>query len=281
MTNSTLHNSSKINNLLKVWPSNGFVATQAWLGEHGISRQLADSYCKHQWLERISRGAYVRSGEAPCLYDAIHALRLLGFKIHIAANAALEWHGVRHYVTVGQMHAEAEWVFVDQSETKNIPKWFYDCFVKSNLAKLKQTNLFNKWSIGLVSSDYEIGLQWQKLTGYNDYVLLSSPERAIIECLYLAPQYISLEHVKLLMESLRTLRPELCQELLERCVSVKVKRLFLYLAELSNHSWLKFIDRNKINLGSGTRQIAKNGQYIAAYKLAIPDLGGHEGYGKF
>jgi hypothetical protein len=40
------------------------------------------------------------------------------------------------------------------------------------------------------------------------------------------------------MEGLNTLRPDLVQELLEKCSSVKVKRLFMHLAEQFQHPWL-------------------------------------------
>lgn len=40
-----------------------------------------------------------------------------------------------------------------------------------------------------------------------------------------------------LMEGLNNLRPNQVQDLLEKCESVKVKRLFLYLAEKAGHEW--------------------------------------------
>jgi hypothetical protein len=72
------------------------------------------------------------------------------------------------------------------------------------------------------------------------------------------------------MELLNGLRPAKVQELLENCKSVKVKRLFLYFAEKAGHSWFKYVDTAKINLGSGNRSLAENGVLVSKYKLVLP-----------
>ena len=46
----------------------------------------------------------------------------------------------------------------------------------------------------------------------------------------------SFEEARLIMEGLTRLRPELVQELLGSCRSVKAKRLFLFLADLCGHA---------------------------------------------
>ena len=61
------------------------------------------------------------------------------------------------------------------------------------------------------------------------------------------------------MEGLNNLRPKQVLQLLEACTSVKVKRLFLYMAEKTEHSWFNFLAVDKIDLGNGKRQLAKNG----------------------
>lgn len=73
-----------------------------------------------------------------------------------------------------------------------------------------------------------------------------------------------------LMEMLTTLRPTLVQQLLENCTSVKVKRLFLYMADKSGHRWFSKLDVSKISLGSGTRSISKGGVKNAKYNIVIP-----------
>ena len=72
-----------------------------------------------------------------------------------------------------------------------------------------------------------------------------------------------------MMEGLNNLRPNLVQQLLEACQSVKVKRLFLYMAEKSGHDWVKYLNLEKINMGSGKRSIVKNGVYVSKYQIII------------
>ncbi len=99
---------------------------------------------------------------------------------------------------------------------------------------------------------------------------MSSPARAIMECLFLAPKYQELFECYELMENLNNLRPKSVQTLLESSSSIKVKRLFLYLAEKCNHQWLKHLDLTRIDLGSGKRSLVKNGVYISKYKITVP-----------
>ncbi len=72
------------------------------------------------------------------------------------------------------------------------------------------------------------------------------------------------------MEGLATLRPDLAQRLLEQCRSVKAKRLFLYLAEQSNHSWFDKLEKAGINLGKGKRVVVKGGRLDTKYNITVP-----------
>lgn len=73
-----------------------------------------------------------------------------------------------------------------------------------------------------------------------------------------------------IMEGLNNLRPKQTQNLLEQCKSIKVKRLFLYIAEKSGHDWFKYINLENINIGKGKRFLTKNGVYIQNYGITIP-----------
>lgn len=72
------------------------------------------------------------------------------------------------------------------------------------------------------------------------------------------------------MEGLNNLVPKHVQTLLENCQSVKVKRLFLYMAEKADHAWFKQLDVTKVDLGKGKRSIVKNGVLIAKYGITVP-----------
>lgn len=100
-------------------------------------------------------------------------------------------------------------------------------------------------------------------------LLVSTPEQAFLECLLLAPQQYSYMDLFYMMEQLTTLRPEMLQRLLETTKSLKVKRMFLYMAEKRDTIGLMLsICQNRI----GNLQIAvgKNGVYISKYKITVP-----------
>ena len=98
----------------------------------------------------------------------------------------------------------------------------------------------------------------------------SPPERAIMECLYLAPGKMGLVECYQLMEGLVNLRPYLVQALLESCSSVKVKRLFLYMAKKADHQWLSHIELAGVDLGRGDRSITPDGVFIKEFHISVP-----------
>jgi len=112
-------------------------------------------------------------------------------------------------------------------------------------------------------------LRMTEFSHKNFSLLVSSPARAMMKCLYLMPKEISLYECYELMEGLNNLVPNQVQQLLENCTSVKVKRLFLYLAEKSDHEWVKFLNKEKIDLGKGKRSFAKKGLYIPQYQITV------------
>lgn len=72
------------------------------------------------------------------------------------------------------------------------------------------------------------------------------------------------------MEGLNNLRPASVQKLLEACNSIKVKRLFLYMADKANHDWVRYLNLDNVDLGSGKRSIVADGVYVAKYQITVP-----------
>ena len=101
------------------------------------------------------------------------------------------------------------------------------------------------WPVsGALQSDRERTLAQgsfkQQRWGHWDWpLILSSPERAILEMLDEVPQRETFHQVDMLMEGLVNLRPQRLSALLKDCRSVKVKRLFLWLAERHHHAWFE------------------------------------------
>ena len=242
---------TKINNLRQQIPSNGIMLT-SWLEKSGFNRNEVYDYMESGWLQRISTGVYQFTGDTPTLYGILASYqKQIGLKYHIGAASALELKGFSHYIAMGKPTA-----VVFSPVRPPLPKWLNDADLDMNLAEVATKVL---GTIGIEQMDY----QEQTLT-------VSSPERAIMECVLLSPSRYDLMDVYYLMEMITSLRSDLIQQLLENCTSVKVKRMFLYMAEKAHHRWFAKLDLSKISLGSGTRSFAKGGVKVNTYDIVIP-----------
>jgi len=243
---------AKINQLLQLIP-NGVVMTSKWLHQQGYSPELLRSYRNSHWLEKIGQGAMKRKGDSVDYSGAISAIQeQLQLNIHIAAYTSLGLQGKAHY-----LNSHSQNVFLIGDKNAKLPTWFskynWGLHIKFHASSFLATN---------------IGLKNIEIKGYN--VKISNPVRALMECLYLSNQPDDYIHVFELMQGINNLHLETTQLLLNNCTSVKVNRLFLYMAEKSNHAWFKYIDVSQIDWGSGNRSLVKEGVYIKKYRITVP-----------
>jgi predicted transcriptional regulator of viral defense system len=267
MTIMSSQGTSKINQLLRSWPR-GTLGVQEWLDSMGVYRQLANCYCEGQWLRRIGSGAYQIMDDEVAWSGAVYTLQSqLQYRVHVAALTALELQGYGHFLPLGTRRVV--WLIRNGDEPRLLPRWFSRTFGKDNkIFYIKRDSLAQSPELGL--HNYSVK---------NFQIKISTLERAILECIELAPNQMSIEHAKDLMENMSTLRPDLVQKLLEACSSIKTKRLFMQLAEHCGHSWVKRIKLDKINFGHGKRVLAEGGHFYSKYQLSLPiDLDQHEGY---
>jgi hypothetical protein len=248
---------SKLNRLLKEWPK-GTVATHPWLLQLGVSRQLARRYVASGWMERLGRGAFVRSGEAVDWPGALHALQSqLNLSVHAAGLTALSLKGMAHYLQLGAQ----EEVFLLGERRERLPAWFLNQSWDVRL-RYHCPNLFAK----------AVAASFTRLERGEFAVRISAPERAILEVLHLATTNEAIEHAVLLMGGLSTLRPRVVQDLLEACRSIKVKRLFLWGAEHTGHAWSKRLSTGNVNLGVGKRVLYRGGRLDRTHQITVPPL---------
>lgn len=247
-------NRTKLNKLLNNWPR-GAVYASSWLHKQGFGYDLLRRYRKSNWVYSIGDNAIARSGDKVDWKGGLYALqRQLEFPIHIGGKTALGLLGYSHYVSPKQMM-----VTLYGLPGVRLPVWFkeYDWgtdieFVTTKLFPAKENRGLQNYQSGELS------------------LTISSSERAIMEVFHLVPQMQSLDEAKYLMENLATLRPALVQTLLKNCHSIKVRRLFMFLAEECNHAWVKKLDVSGINFGRGNRVIVKGGYLDPKYKIMVP-----------
>ena len=242
---------TKINHLLSTIP-HGVVMLSSWLVQQGYTLDLQKRYKKSGWLESLGTGAMIRSGDSVNYLGGIYALQIqAGSSVHVGGRTALSLQKQGHYIemSVGR-------IVLFGGNQENLPKWF--------------KNYWKQRIDYYTTSFLPVDMELKNFEEKSFSIKVSSPARAIMECLFLVPKYQEFFECYELMENLNNLHPKSVQTLLESNSSIKVKRLFLYLAEKFNHQWLKCLDLTKIDLGSGKRSLVKNGVYISKYKITVP-----------
>lgn len=244
--------SEKLRSLLDAWEPHT-VATSAHLKTLGLTAQDLQNYTSSQWLVSLGRGAFKRPMETVTWQGALYSLQSqLKLPIHVGALTALEMTGNSHYLRFGETKA-----YLFSPLHAVLPAWFQTHW--GDAVRHMQTKLLPS-GLGLTEQRAPEGF----------LLTTAAPERAILELLHLAPKEFDLVEAGQIVEGMTSLRPKLMQSLLEACASVKVRRLFLYLAERAHLPVMRHLDAERIDLGSGDRSLAKMGGYVPKYKLLLP-----------
>lgn len=248
-----LQNDIKIQQLYQMLPD-GVVAPASWLAEQGYSMQLLYQYTKSGWLQKSSRGSYIRSDTNLSWQGAVLGLQKLGQEtFHIGGITSLNLQGYAHYLPLNELQT------IYLYGTQKLPAWFQTIKLEQTFSMMKKPYF---GTVGLKSIPSNIK-DWE--------MVVSSPERAIVELLYqVKPDGLSFEFAAEIFEGLTTLRPTLIHELLGMCKNIRVKRLFLFMTSYFNHPWAKHIKTNNLELGSGRMQIVKNGVFDNEFLITVP-----------
>lgn len=234
--------------LSKIWPMHT-AAPVAWLKEQGFSRSLIQKYISSGWMHPLAHGVVIRPDDHVEWSGLVWGVCQM-HAFHIGGITALELQGKAHFVKLQEPR-----IFLFSRRGIKVPLW-----VKSTPHHLIHvaTNIFPN-SVGL------------KEHNFGEYSLkISNPARAFLEYMYLLEPYHSFEEAFYLMENLSSLLPEMMQEALQNCTSIKVKRLVLCLAKKQDVPWFHELKLSQINLGTGVRQGFKNGIYNPEFQITYP-----------
>jgi len=242
---------NKLNRLLQK-DNPGGLYFSAWLKENGYSDQLLKSYRDSGWLIALSRGVMYRAGDKLHSFGVLESYNSqLRKSYHITAHSALEVAGFNHYVPMGKPV-----LMIGHPKQEPVPNWMKAGNFDYSF-KFFSTETFSKPRLTLFNTDYP-------------HLSASVPEQAFLECLLLAPKQYSYMDLYYIMEQLTTLRPEVVQGLLENMDNLKVKRMFLYMAEKAGHYWFGSLNPDRIELGSAKHKLVENGVYVPKYKITVP-----------
>lgn len=230
------------------------VISASWLEVNGISRQLRYEYIGSTWLNALGKSAYIINSAKYTWQGLVVGIQhFMKIPYHVGGLKALELQGFAHYLPIGNENT------ITLYGKNNFSAWLKNIEVEDKIVLHKKPYL------------KELGLKniASCIKGYD--LIVSSPERAIFELLYLVEKDgISFEFASEIYEGLTTLRPNVINQLLEQCNSKKVKRLFLFLMDFYNHQWKNFVKAENLDIGTGKIQIVKNGVLDKKYLITIP-----------
>ncbi len=214
--------------------------TSATLAEHGISADLAVHYARSGWLKRLARGVYCRPGEPLSRDGSLLVLQHMIKGLHVGGKTALDWYGVRHYVASREVLRLYGWT------AARLPEWFTSRFESAYHRK----RLFHE-----SPDDMRHVAPLDRREGAP---LTSSPERATLEILSEVGVRESLGEAREILEGAYNLRPDVLNELLQQCTSVKTVRLCIKLAHELNMGWSEKLEIAKFPTGSDRPWVSKS-----------------------
>ncbi len=265
-------NNGKLNRLNRILPE-GFLVDAAWLAAQGYSTSLRSQYLDSGWLVQPTRQVYQRSRSELNWQQVVISLQtLLERDLAVGGRTALELKGYGHYLSYHQTE-------VHLYGPQHPPTWLNKLPIPAKFVYHNSGRLWN-YTVNLGTIATESDSTLDDVTSYlwgqtGERMLLSSPERAVLEVLDELPDHESFHQVDQLFEGLTNLSPRRLEKLLLDCQSVKVKRLFFFFADRHKHAWLSRINKTAIDLGKGKRLLVRGGMLNKTYQITVPkDLDG-------
>ena len=227
----------------------GTPLTSGDLAALGISADLAVHYVRAGWLERLARGVFCRPNDSPALHPSLALLQRSFEGLHVGGKSALDWHGIRQYVSQRPVLHLYGW------KAGRLPEWFTQRFPASYHRK----RLFDERPDALL----HVG----PFENRKGAPLVSAPERALLEVLSEVGVREPLQEARQLVESTYTLRANVLRGLLKRCTSVKTVRLCLQLGRELSQPWVGKLDPSKLPKGSDRPWVSRSGEGLLVLKI--------------
>ncbi|QDQ29415.1 hypothetical protein FNU76_21375 [Chitinimonas arctica] len=238
---------SKLNSLYtRLVP--GAPLTSEDLSTLGISADLAVHYVRAGWLTRLMRGVYCRPNDTLALHPSLLLLERNLVGLHVGGKSALDWYGLRQYVSQQPLLHLYGWV------AGRLPGWFIERFP----AEYHRKRLFDECPDSLLYVD-----SFEKRSGAPQ---VSAPERALLEMLSDIGVRQSMQEARELVESAYNLRADVLRELLQRCTSVKTVRLCLQLGCEGALPWAAKLDPATLPTGSDRLWVSKSADGLLVLK---------------
>lgn len=205
-----------------------------WLDQRGFSRGRRRKYVAHGWLHREARSVYRRPAPALSAHDRtgrdwetllVSLQTILECPVAVGGRTALELQGFGHYLSATgprEVHVYGR---------QRLPAWAAKLKLDSRLVFHGSRKLFDpSWRrVTELKNDTQLSdtlrraaLTEQSATRKDGRLIMSLPERAVLELLDEVPQRETFHQVDMLVDGLGNLSPRRLQTLLVGCRNVKV-----------------------------------------------------------
>lgn len=238
----------------------GVLATRKGLLAQRVSVHKLDNALKSEKLVSLAPGVYARNGLPVAWQGLVLGLQRLYPEGSIGGLSALEIQGLGHYAPLASERT------VHFYAPANEPTWLQKLNLGCKVVWHKSESL---WLPSLA----EVKNRFSEVPWRDDLegLKISCPEKALLELLEDVPANVSFDYADALMQGLTSLSPIKLERLLFACTSVKVKRLFFWLASRYQYPWLKKLDFNKFDLGSGKRVLVQGGKLDKQFQITVPE----------
>jgi Transcriptional regulator, AbiEi antitoxin, Type IV TA system/Transcriptional regulator, AbiEi antitoxin N-terminal domain len=238
---------NKLNYLYQQWTV-GTPQTSSDLAAQGISADLAVHYVRAGWLSRLTRGVYCRPNDTLELHPCLMLLQRSIEGLHVGGKSALDWYGVRQYVSQQPVLQLYGW------KAARLPDWFTVRFP----AEYHRKRLFDE-----AAAEPRYTAPFEKRKGAPR---VSEPERALLEVFSEVGVRQPLQEACELAESAYNLRAQVLRDLLAHCTNVKTVRLCLQLGRELSLPWAAKLDPTQLPTGSARAWVSRS----AAGLLVLP-----------
>lgn len=239
----------------------GLVATRSWLMRCGMRRHRLDNLVKSRRLAAPATGVYALPSTRLVWQGAVRSLQRMGGGAVVGGLTALELQGRAHYLPLSPRRR------LDLCGPEPAPRWMNRLGLDETF-RSRRTPWLRQSGEPEREAPFSVQLPWGD--GVST-IGVSTLERALFEVLKGVPGETSFEHAELLMEGLVDLSPRRLDALLRRTRSVKIKRLFFWLAGRQGHLWAERLDVRDYDLGRGKRVLARGGRLVREFGFTVPD----------
>lgn len=213
---------------------------------YGLTAKHLSRLAAEGWLQRLGHGVYLLPGDKLEREAALVTLAKSIPSLHVAGKTALAWRGIRHNIASTQI------ISLWGEKPGKLPSWFTQAFP----SHYQTTNIFD------AAMPACLGLA--PLPGGNRDLLVSVPERALLELLSDTGKRQGLEEARQLAESIHAPRMDVMDKLLSYLTRIKIVRMAYQFADELNLPWKDTALENCERLGGGKRWVSstRNGERL-------------------